>query len=221
MDGQDFENTWDMLKSRANTIKAQLEGKINEGNMLDNELKHMDVQMLEEKVPEVAECKREIEKGVKDLNNVVEQIQRSAVSAPQRSQSTRFKTISQELSKESVRVRKALDDHFARKQLFGKSQIADPNEVENGLLRERSMLDQTLNMTDDVIAQAAANAAAIKGQNKTFESWGGKLGGIQEMLPDIDTLVGKIGTKKRQESMVLGATIGVCVVFTIWYKFLA
>jgi len=222
MDG-DFENTWDALKARANTIKAQLEAKAGEAVTLDNQLKNSDHATLETKVPEVAEMKMDIDRGLKDLNLITEQLSRSAITAAQKSQKDRYRTIYLELAKECRRIKLSLDDHFARKQLFGQGKKGhrDGDEVESGLLGEGAAIGRTVQMTEEVIASARSNRDMLRSQRERFEAWGGKLGGITNMLPDVNKLIGKIGTKKRQENIVLGATVGVCIVFTIWWKFLS
>ena len=52
-----------------------------------------------------------------------------------------------------------------------------------------------------------------------FKAMRTKLNDIANRFPLINSLVQKINLKKRKDSVILGAVIGVCLLFMLWWVF--
>lgn len=107
-------------------------------------------------------------------------------------------------------------------QLVGNAQSrsAYAKSEEEGLLRERSQVELTNQNLDDLLAHIGDTHVAIERQNQRFVEMRSRMSYIRGMLPDVNVLIGKIGTRKRFESIVLTATTGFCVFVILWYKLL-
>lgn len=217
------DNSWDALKARVTMEKGRLERKAVEIGQLEAELRSCNQTTLESKVASVAAMKDDIDRGLKDYSAILAGLGQAAVSAPQRAQLNMYRATYLELERDLQRGKRKLDDHFVRNRLFGvKSEGSAPvDDEEAGLIRERGHLEQTIGMTDEVIASARANYDALSHQASRFKVLSDKANQLSGMLPDVDTLIGKVGSEKRKESMVLGATFGICIVFILWWEFLA
>eukprot|EP00397_Hematodinium_sp_SG-2012_P058130 GEMP01073292.1.p1 GENE.GEMP01073292.1~~GEMP01073292.1.p1 ORF type:complete len:223 (+),score=44.19 GEMP01073292.1:72-740(+) len=215
-------SSWESLKAKAIVEKGKLDRQAMNIGQLDAELRTCDQATLESKVSTVAALKSDIDEGLIEFSAVVDRLARVANSTAQRAQLNMYRTTFLDLQRDLHRAKAKLDDHFVRGRLFGNPAAgAAASDEEQGLLRERGHLDQTIGMTDEVISAAQANFNMLRDQGKRFEGMSGKVGQLTSMLPDVDGLIGKVGSEKRKESMVLGATIGVCIVFILWWKLLA
>eukprot|EP00392_Amoebophrya_sp_AT5.2_P013718 g13847.t1 len=99
-----------------------------------------------------------------------------------------------------------------------RSEFNDSPLVKNGsgLLRERQNLENSHFMIDEALEQATANREAIGRHNEMFQDMRSKMTRINAMFPNMDTLIGKIGTRKRFENLVLLATTALCILVILW-----
>ncbi|CAD7924965.1 unnamed protein product [Amoebophrya sp. A120] len=89
---------------------------------------------------------------------------------------------------------------------------------EEGLLRERGTLEQSHLLIDEALSNANANREQIGKHNEIFRDMRQKMTRINSMFPNMDSLIGKIGTRQRFESFVLLGTTAFCLLVILWYK---
>ncbi|CAD7947834.1 unnamed protein product [Amoebophrya sp. A25] len=89
---------------------------------------------------------------------------------------------------------------------------------EEGLLRERGQLETSHILIDEAMENALTNREHIGRQNEVFRDLRSRMAGINAMFPRMDSLIGRIGTRKRFESLVLLGTTAFCMLFILWYK---
>jgi len=208
--------------SRAITERTMLEKKVSEIDQLETELHRCDQAQLEGKIADVATLKDGIDRGLIDFNAVIEELSRVANTAEQRAKLKRYKTTQRDLRHQLLSAKRKLDENFTRNRLFGgRGGTAHVDGEEQALMREREDLNQSIGMTDEVIAAARANFEALSEDTKRFQGMSTKVNQLASVLPDVDSLIGKVGTEKRKERLVLGATFGICLVFLLWWQFLA
>lgn len=85
------------------------------------------------------------------------------------------------------------------------------------MLDERRRIDNSHNMADNVLSQAYA-------VNENFGLQREMLGGIQRritgaaaMVPGINGLMQRIGSKKRRDGIILGSFIAFCCLMLFWF----
>jgi len=83
------------------------------------------------------------------------------------------------------------------------------------MLDERDRIDRSHNMTDSVLSQAYAINENFGLQSDTLRNINRKITGAASMVPGINSLMGKIGAKRRRDGMILGGFIAVC--FLVFY----
>jgi hypothetical protein len=97
----------------------------------------------------------------------------------------------------------------------------DPNaDEQKHLLRERGMVEDSLNQMDNLIGSISATRQQFGDQTDRLRGFTGVMGKVNAMFPGMDNLIGKIGTRKRMESLVLMATVAVCITVIIFVKFI-
>ena len=79
-------------------------------------------------------------------------------------------------------------------------------------------MDATNNILEDVIANARENHDALQTQTRQLGGMRGKMGRLAGLIPNIDQLVGRIGSRQRFESLVLAGTTAFCIAFITFYK---
>ena len=56
-------------------------------------------------------------------------------------------------------------------------------------------------------------------QGATFKAIQTRVNDLAHRFPMINSLMQRAQLRRRRDSLVLGAVIGVCLIFTIWYLF--
>merc|ERR1719327_1408497 len=120
------------------------------------------------------------------------------MTGPQTAQATRFRESHQELSRDFRRVASSINEQHQHARLLpGRSGRKDASDsAEAGLMRERTALDATLSMTDEIIQQAQASHERLQAQRGMLSSIGGKVGKISGGFSALNALVSSISDKK-------------------------
>ncbi|RAL11442.1 putative vesicle transport v-SNARE protein Gos1 [Aspergillus homomorphus CBS 101889] len=85
------------------------------------------------------------------------------------------------------------------------------------MLEERGRIDESHNVIDGVLSQAYAINENFGLQRETLASINRRIVGAAGQVPGMNALIGKIGSKRRRDAVILGAFIGFCflVVFLL------
>lgn len=85
------------------------------------------------------------------------------------------------------------------------------------MLDERSRLDNSHNMADSVLSQAYAVNENFGVQREQLERIRRRVTGVVGMVPGVNSLIARIGTKKRRDGIVLGGFIAVCLLVFLYF----
>jgi Golgi SNAP receptor complex protein 1 len=86
------------------------------------------------------------------------------------------------------------------------------------MLEERGRLDSSHNMMDRVLSQAYAVNENFGLQRETMASINRRIVGAASQVPGINALMGKIGTKRRRDGIILGVFIGICILLLLYFR---
>ena len=85
------------------------------------------------------------------------------------------------------------------------------------MLDERRRIEQSHGVVDSVLAQAyevnegfAAQREMLQGVQRRITQAAGK-------VPGINGLIGRIGTKKRRDGIIMGGFIAFCFLVFVWF----
>ena len=96
---------------------------------------------------------------------------------------------------------------------------ANPEEAEaEYMLDERRRIDNSHNMADSVLSQAYAVNENFGLQRESLTSIQRRITGAAAQIPGINGLMGRIGSKKRRDGIILGLFIALCclALFFFW-----
>lgn len=94
----------------------------------------------------------------------------------------------------------------------------NPEQAEaDYMLDERSRIDNSHNMTDTVLSQAYAINEQFGIQRETLASINRRIVGAASQVPGINSLIGRIGNKKRRDGIILGSFIAFCFLVFLYF----
>lgn len=95
---------------------------------------------------------------------------------------------------------------------------ANPETAEaEYMLDERRRIDNSHNMADSVLSQAYAVNDNFRIQRETLSSINRRIVGAASQIPGINSLMGRIGAKKRRDGIILGSFIAFCFLMLLWF----
>ncbi|PLB43901.1 V-snare-domain-containing protein [Aspergillus steynii IBT 23096] len=86
------------------------------------------------------------------------------------------------------------------------------------MLEERGRIDSSHNVIDGVLSQAYAINESFGLQRETIASINRRIVGAAGQVPGMNALMGKIGSKRRRDALILGAFIGVCFLMLLFLR---
>lgn len=81
---------------------------------------------------------------------------------------------------------------------------------EEYMLDERNRLDSSHRVADGVLSQAYAISDSFRTQRETLASVNRRIRGAAAQIPGINSLMNRIGSKKRRDGIILGTFIAIC-----------
>lgn len=86
------------------------------------------------------------------------------------------------------------------------------------MLDERRRIDNSHNMADSVLSQAYAVNDNFRVQRETLANVQRRIVGAASQVPGINSLIGRIGAKKRRDGIILGSFIAFCFLMLLWFR---
>lgn len=86
------------------------------------------------------------------------------------------------------------------------------------MLDERRRIDNSHGMTDGILSQAYAINESFGAQRETLASINRRIVGAASQVPGINSLIGRIGAKKRRDGIILGAFIAICFLGLLYFR---
>mmetsp|Transcript_50602 Transcript_50602/g.126893 ORF Transcript_50602/g.126893 Transcript_50602/m.126893 type:complete len:178 (+) Transcript_50602:1256-1789(+) len=131
----------------------------------------------------------------------------------------RFRDIFQDLSRSYRKTAGSLEYQYQHINLMGnaRNRRQDSSDASANLIRERTALDTSLTMLDDILGQGTSTRDMLASQRARFKNIGEGVGRLGQYFPDVDRLLHRIGVRHIRERLILGLTIGLCLCFIIWW----
>lgn len=85
------------------------------------------------------------------------------------------------------------------------------------MLNERRRIDNSHNVADNVLSQAYAINESFGIQRENLASIQRRITGAAAQIPGINSLMQRIGSKKRRDGIILGSFIAICVLLLLWF----
>lgn len=139
-------------------------------------------------------------------------------SALKQNNLTRHREILLDHQRELTRLSSQISEARSRANLLStvRSDISayrssNPGDAEaDYMLDERRRIDNSHNVADGVLSQAYAINEQFGVQRETIASVNRRIVGAASQIPGVNSLIGRIGAKKRRDGFILGGFIGFC-----------
>jgi Golgi SNAP receptor complex protein 1 len=86
------------------------------------------------------------------------------------------------------------------------------------MLDERRRIDNSHSVADSVLSQAYAVQENFSVQRESLANINRRIVGAASQVPGINSLIGRIGTKKRRDGIILGSFIAFCCLMLLWFR---
>lgn len=86
------------------------------------------------------------------------------------------------------------------------------------MLDERGRIDNSHNMVDSVLSQAYAVNENFGIQRETLANINRRIVGAASQIPGVNSLIGRIGAKKKRDGIILGTFIAFCFLMLLYFR---
>lgn len=163
---------------------------------------------------------------ISQLSRLLDSESALTASALKQNNLARHREVLGEHRREFQRLKSSINDARNKANLLSnvRSDIdayrsANPAQAEaDYMLDERSRIDNSHSMADNVLSQAYAVNENFGIQRETFASINRRIVGAASQVPGINSLMGKISAKKRRDGIILAAFIAFCFLMLLWFR---
>eukprot|EP00559_Dactyliosolen_fragilissimus_P004708 CAMPEP_0184861772 /NCGR_PEP_ID=MMETSP0580-20130426/6376_1 /TAXON_ID=1118495 /ORGANISM="Dactyliosolen fragilissimus" /LENGTH=270 /DNA_ID=CAMNT_0027359381 /DNA_START=517 /DNA_END=1329 /DNA_ORIENTATION=+ len=89
------------------------------------------------------------------------------------------------------------------------------------LLRERNAIGNSIQSANSVLGQASEIHSDLKNQGQAMRTVNGLITRIAANVPGVNHLIDSIRRKRNKDDMIVSGVVASCIVFTLWYIFVA
>ncbi|KAI5449396.1 protein transport protein gos1 [Naganishia albida] len=237
--------TWDSTRKHARALESRIEAKLtaysgvasqiaanNGGSSRDgaSSPRNRDIMSLEEEgIGGYKLMEEEIEELLDKLSSTLDSLT-ALLNSPDVPPSTsmlhaasRHRDIYDDYRREFVRTRANIEQTLQRHDLLG-SIRKDINAYKqslppqtDALLAERSRIDSSNRMTDEILDQAYATREDFAQQRTMLTGVNSRMTGVLSSMPGINSLLSMIQSRRRRDTLILGLVTGVCVIALLGY----
>lgn len=86
------------------------------------------------------------------------------------------------------------------------------------MLDERRRIDNSHSMADNVLSQAYAVRENFGLQRETLSSINRRIVGVASQIPGMNSLMGRISSKKRRDAIILAVFIALCFLMLLYFR---
>jgi len=86
------------------------------------------------------------------------------------------------------------------------------------MLDERARIDRSHSVADTVLAQAYAVNESFGIQRETLARVQQRMVGVASQVPGINSLIGRIGAKRRRDGIILACFVAFCFLMLLWFR---
>jgi Golgi SNAP receptor complex protein 1 len=147
-------------------------------------------------------------------------------SAVKQNNLARHREVLSDHRRELARLKSTITDARNRANLLSnvRSDIdayrsSNPAQAEaDYMLEERSRIDRSHDVADSVLSQAYAVRENFSVQRETLSNINRRIVGAASQVPGINSLMGRIGSKKRRDGIILASFIAFCFLMLLWFR---
>ncbi|KAI9738668.1 MAG: hypothetical protein M1834_008173 [Cirrosporium novae-zelandiae] len=219
---------WAQLRQQARSLETQTETLFHTYSQFVS-LNKIPPKPTEEELRTEAQLQDLLERRealISQLSRLLDSESALSASALKQNNLSRHREILLEHHRELNRLRSSIAEARDRANLLSnvRSDInayraSNPGAAEaDYMLDERRRIDESHNMTDSVLSQAYAINENFGLQRESLANINRRIVGVASKIPGVNSLMGRIGSKKRRDGIILGSFIAFC--FLVFFFFL-
>ncbi|KAI9797613.1 MAG: hypothetical protein M1833_005396 [Piccolia ochrophora] len=219
---------WAQLRQQARSLESQTETLFHTYSQYAStanipQKPTDDEQRVETQLQDILEKRETL---ISQLSRLLDSEAALTSSALKQNNLSRHREILLDHRRELARLRSSITDARNRANLLSnvRSDISayrssNPEDAEaDYMLDERRRVDNSHNMADSVLSQAYAVNESFGLQRETLTSINRRIVGAASQVPGINSLIGRIGAKKRRDGIILGSVIGLCFLMLLYFR---
>ncbi|KAL7408787.1 28 kda golgi snare protein [Mrakia frigida] len=226
--------SWDNLRRHARALETALDSKLTSYSKLASSISRSggtrdELVMEEEGEGGYKLVEEEVEELIAKLTQTVEQLSET-LNDPDETPSTtmlhavqRHREVLGDYKRDFLQTRTNVQHALNSQNLLGSVRKdinafkAARSTTADALLNERSTIDSSHRMTDEVLEQAYATRSDFAQQRSSLQNINSRMGSTLNTLPGMNTLLGLIQSKRRKDTIILGCVIGTLTVLFLMY----
>ncbi|PSN73143.1 V-snare-domain-containing protein [Corynespora cassiicola Philippines] len=219
---------WAQLRQQARALETQTEELFHTYSQYAS-LTNIPMKPSEEELRTESNLRDILEKRetlVNQLSRLLDSESAHASSAVKQNNLARHREILSDHRRELSRLKSTITDNRNKANLLSnvRSDIDAYRSANSGqsdadyMLDERSRIDNSHNIADSVLSQAYAVNENFGLQRETLASINRRIVGAASQVPGINSLIGRIGAKKRRDGIILGSFIAFCFLMLLWFR---
>jgi len=221
--------SWAQLRQQARTAESQTETLFHTYSQFSSPT-NISNKPSEEELRTENQIVEQLEKHdtlINQLSQLLESESALTSSALKQNNLARHREILAEHRRELQRIKSNISDARNRANLLNtvRSDIdayhrsTNPAQAEaDYMLRERGQIEESHRMADGVLSQAYSINEGFNTQRETLASVNRRLVGAASQLPGINTLMSRIGSKKRRDAIILGVFMALCILALLYFR---
>lgn len=220
-------NGWAQLRQQTRTLESQTEGYFHKYSQFSQATTIPPKPTDDEKQTEatIQDLLEKREALITQLARLLDSESPLTTSALKSNNLTRHREILLDHRREFLRLKSSISDARQRANLLSnvRSDISayrnsNPEDAEaDYMLDERNRIDRSHSVADGVLSQAYAINESFGTQRETLANVNRRIVGAASQVPGINSLIGRIGAKKRRDGIILGSFIAVCFLLLLYF----
>lgn len=220
-------NGWAQLRQQTRTLESQTEGYFHKYSQFSQATTIPPKPTDDEKQTEatIQDLLEKREALITQLARLLDSESPLTTSALKSNNLTRHREILLDHRREFLRLKSSINDARQRANLLSnvRSDISayrnsNPEDAEaDYMLDERNRIDRSHSVADGVLSQAYAINESFGTQRETLANVNRRIVGAASQVPGINSLIGRIGAKKRRDGIILGSFIAICFLLLLYF----
>ncbi|KAK7511654.1 hypothetical protein IWX49DRAFT_608719 [Phyllosticta citricarpa] len=219
---------WAQLRQQARSLESQTESLFHTYSQFAS-MTNIPPKPTEEELRTESQIRELLEKRETTVGQLTRLLDSSAdltSSALKQNNLARHREVLSDHRRELSRLKSAIGTARDRANLLSdvRSDIdayraSNPEQAEaDYMLDERRRIDNSHNMTDSVLSQAYAINENFGLQRETLANINRRITSAASQVPGINTLINRIGAKRRRDGVILGSFVAFCFLMLLWFS---
>jgi golgi SNAP receptor complex member 1 len=215
---------WSTTKREARRAETEVGRKIAllTTQVYSNNQENTNLDPESNRVEGIAVLCNELDDALVRFARVLETMQTMTLEGGTRRQTlSRYNDIYHTSKMDYSKLKTTLARQKQKQELFGRDGLNDSNSddpARDQLLRERRLLAEATSQGEEIMGKAEAAYNGMKEQGNSLMGASSRMASnVLSRFPMIGTLVERVRRRRQRDQIVIAATIGFLIFFTLWY----